>query len=133
MYPLHVHNYHLSMKNKTARRWWLTAIILATQEAETRRIVVRSQPGQTVQETLSRKYLSPTQKRIGEVAKWPSKRESLSSNCRTTKKKTLKKQRKASFQTTQMWKLSCHGMWGVGTLTRFSSGAQQNSSTLFVG
>jgi hypothetical protein len=38
--------------------WWLTPVILATQEAEITRIVVRSQPGQIVHETLSRKYLS---------------------------------------------------------------------------
>jgi hypothetical protein len=36
---------------------WLTSIILATQEAEIRRVVVRSQPKQIVQETLSRKTL----------------------------------------------------------------------------
>jgi hypothetical protein len=35
-----------------AGRWWLTAIILATQEAEIRRIEVRRQPGQTVGEIL---------------------------------------------------------------------------------
>jgi hypothetical protein len=28
--------------------WWFTPIILATQEAEIRKIVVRSQPGQIV-------------------------------------------------------------------------------------
>jgi hypothetical protein len=32
---------------------WLTPVILASQEAELRRIVVQSQPRQTVQETLS--------------------------------------------------------------------------------
>jgi hypothetical protein len=42
-------------------------IILATQEAEIRRIVVRSQPGEIVQETLSRKY--PTQKGLVEWLK----------------------------------------------------------------
>jgi hypothetical protein len=31
-----------------ARHWWLTPVILATQEAEIRRISVRSQPGQIV-------------------------------------------------------------------------------------
>jgi hypothetical protein len=38
-----------------AGRQWLTAIILATQETEIRRITVRSQPGQIVCETLSQK------------------------------------------------------------------------------
>jgi hypothetical protein len=41
-------------------------VILATQEAEIRRIVVQGQPRQIVCETLSRKY--PTQKRAGGVA-----------------------------------------------------------------
>jgi hypothetical protein len=41
-------------------------VILATQKAEIRRIVVLSQPGETVLETLSRKY--PSQKRTGGVA-----------------------------------------------------------------
>jgi predicted P-loop ATPase len=40
--------------------------ILATQEAEIRRITVQSQPRQIVLKTLSRKY--PTQKRAGRVA-----------------------------------------------------------------
>jgi hypothetical protein len=42
-------------------------IILTTQEAEIRRISVRSQPEQIVLETLPQKNLS--QKRAGEVAK----------------------------------------------------------------
>jgi hypothetical protein len=41
-------------------------VILATQEAEIRRIMVQSQPGQIVHETLSRKY--PSQRRAGGVA-----------------------------------------------------------------
>jgi hypothetical protein len=41
-----------------AERQWLTPIILATQEAESRRITVRSQTGQTVRKNLSRKTLS---------------------------------------------------------------------------
>jgi hypothetical protein len=49
-----------------ARCQWLTPIILATQEAEIKRIEVRSQPEQIVLKTLSRKY--PTQKKAGEVA-----------------------------------------------------------------
>jgi hypothetical protein len=33
---------------KQAGRWWFTPVILPTQEAEIRRIVVRSQPEQIV-------------------------------------------------------------------------------------
>jgi hypothetical protein len=49
----------------TVRPWWLMSVILATQEAEIRRIMVRSQPWQIVNETLSRK--NPSQKRAGGV------------------------------------------------------------------
>jgi hypothetical protein len=38
------------------------SVILATQEAEIRKILVRNQPGQTVHETLSQKYLTHTKK-----------------------------------------------------------------------
>jgi hypothetical protein len=38
-----------------ARHQWLTPVILAIQEAEIRKITVRSQPWQIVQETLSQK------------------------------------------------------------------------------
>jgi hypothetical protein len=44
-------------KTKAARHWWLTPLILGTQEAEIRRIMVQSQPGQIVFETLSQKTL----------------------------------------------------------------------------
>jgi hypothetical protein len=37
----------------SVRRWWCTPIILATQEAEIRRIKVQSQPRQIVCNTLS--------------------------------------------------------------------------------
>jgi hypothetical protein len=42
----------------SAKCQWLTPIILTTQEAEIRRIVVQSQPGEIVPETLSQKYLT---------------------------------------------------------------------------
>jgi hypothetical protein len=42
---------------------WLTPVILATQEAAIRRVIVRSQPGQTVRETLSQK--NPLHKKGG--------------------------------------------------------------------
>jgi hypothetical protein len=51
-------------KKREARRQWFMPVILATQEAEMRRIAVRSQ--QIVHKTLSRKYLS--QKKAGGVA-----------------------------------------------------------------
>jgi hypothetical protein len=38
--------YFFISKMKMARRQWLVPIILATQEAEIRRIAVQSQPGQ---------------------------------------------------------------------------------------
>jgi hypothetical protein len=44
---------------------WFTPVILATHEAEIRRIAVQSQLRQIVLKTLSRKY--PTQKRAGGV------------------------------------------------------------------
>jgi hypothetical protein len=56
-------------------------VILATQEAEIRRITVQSQPGQIVRNTLSRKY--PAQKGL---AKW-LKVKALSSSPSTAKKK----------------------------------------------
>jgi hypothetical protein len=45
---------------------WLMPVILATQEAEIRRITIHSQPKQIICETLSQKH--PSQKRAGGVA-----------------------------------------------------------------
>jgi hypothetical protein len=47
----------------TAGHWWLTPVILATQETEIRRIMIWSQLWQIVHKTLSWKY--PLQKRVG--------------------------------------------------------------------
>jgi hypothetical protein len=55
-------------------------IILATQEAEIRRITVQSQPGQTVHETLKKPFT-----KIG-LVEW-LKVKALSSSHSTTKKK----------------------------------------------
>jgi hypothetical protein len=46
--------------------WWFTPVILATQEAEIKRIAVQSQPRQIVRETLPQK--KPSQKGSGRVA-----------------------------------------------------------------
>jgi hypothetical protein len=40
------------LKRKEARCQWFTPVILATQEAEIRRITVQRQPGEIVHETL---------------------------------------------------------------------------------
>jgi hypothetical protein len=47
-------------KRKKTGRWWLMPIILITQEAEMRRIMVQSQSWQIVSETLSQKNPSGT-------------------------------------------------------------------------
>jgi hypothetical protein len=49
-----------------ARSWWLMPIILATQEADIRRITIRFQPRKIVGETLSQKTYH--KKRAGGVA-----------------------------------------------------------------
>jgi hypothetical protein len=49
------------MKERPRHRW-LMPVILATQEAEIRRIMVPSQPRQIVHETLSQK--NPSQERV---------------------------------------------------------------------
>jgi hypothetical protein len=72
-----------------ARHQWLMSVILAIWEAEISRIMVWSQPRQTVSETLTGKY--PTPKKAGRVAQvvehLPRKCEALNSNPSTAKKK----------------------------------------------
>jgi hypothetical protein len=51
----------LSKMTKNVGCWWLTPIILPTQEAEIRRTVVQSQPGQIVHKT----YLENSQQEKG--------------------------------------------------------------------
>jgi hypothetical protein len=63
-------HYFASLKiNNLARSQWLTPVILATQEAEIRRMAVRSLPGQIVLETLSR-----GKKKITKKGWWSSSR-----------------------------------------------------------
>jgi hypothetical protein len=61
----------------------LTSVILATQEAEIRRIMVQSQPGQIVCKTISQKKKKITKTGLVEWLKV----KALSSNSSTTKKK----------------------------------------------
>jgi hypothetical protein len=56
----------LIRKLHKSQHWWLMPVILVTQEAEIRRIVVQSQPKQIVLETLPQK--NPSQQRAGGVA-----------------------------------------------------------------
>jgi hypothetical protein len=48
---------HANKKVIEAGCWWLTPVILATQEGEIRRIKIQSQPRETVRETLTQKTL----------------------------------------------------------------------------
>jgi hypothetical protein len=65
---------------------WLMPVILATQEAEIRRIVVWSQPRQIVCETLY--WKNPSQKRAGGVAQGVS--PEFKPQCHKKKKKEFK-------------------------------------------
>jgi hypothetical protein len=59
-------------------------VILATQEAETRKTTIQSQSGQIAHKTLSQKYSAHKKKGAGGVAQkvecLPSRHEALSSN-----------------------------------------------------
>jgi hypothetical protein len=65
-----------------ARHWWLTPVILAMQEAEIRKIVVQSQPRETILETLVQK--NPSHKRGGGVTQ-PVGLEFKPQNCKINK------------------------------------------------
>jgi hypothetical protein len=71
--------------SKEAGHWWFMSVILATQEAEIRRIVVQTQPVQIVCETLSQKKKNHKKG----LVEW-LKVLALSSNFITTKKKKKK-------------------------------------------
>jgi hypothetical protein len=73
------------------RCWWLIPVILATREAEIRRMAVQSQPRQIVHKTLSQKTLHKS--RLVELLKV----KALSSGPCTKKKK--KKERKKEKKT----------------------------------
>jgi hypothetical protein len=71
----------------TARSWWLTPVILATQDVEIRGIRVQSQPRQIDHEILSQKYPRKNSGVAQVIECLPSKCEALSSNPSTKKKK----------------------------------------------
>jgi hypothetical protein len=66
-----------------ARCWWITPVILATQEAEIRTMVVQSQPREVVLEPLSRKTLHK-QVLLERIKVW-----ALSSSSSTVKNKEI--------------------------------------------
>jgi hypothetical protein len=61
-----MHIWKCQNKTLVARCWWLSPVILPTQEAAICRTEVQSKPRQIVNKTLSQK--NPSQKRAGRVA-----------------------------------------------------------------
>jgi hypothetical protein len=80
--------------SKISRALWLPPVILAIQEAEIRRIVVQSQPGKTVCETISQKNLSD--KRAGGMAQGVS--PEFKPQYQKKKKKKIKEMLKTPFR-----------------------------------
>jgi hypothetical protein len=78
------YNFDIALKLKWSRHRWLMPAILSIQEAEIRRIAVRSHLRQIIRETLSWKTLS---QKIG-LVEW-LKVKALSSSPRTKKKKNF--------------------------------------------
>jgi hypothetical protein len=94
------------LKNLPSQAPWLTPVIPPTQEAEIRRIVLQSQTGQIVCETLSQ--INSTQNWAGRVAQGveslPSRCEALSSNPSTAP--ATQRQEGGQFKTTPKAKLA---------------------------
>jgi hypothetical protein len=80
---------------------WFTPIILATQETDIRRILVRSQSRQIIHETLSQKYPVP---RTGGVA------QGVGPEFKSQYRKKKKKKEKGSYEQTVQLLLPVNSM-----------------------
>jgi hypothetical protein len=76
--------------------YWLTPVIVATWEAEIRRITVRGQPGHIVPKTPSPKWIGGVTQVVKHLL---CKCKALSSNPRPTRKTTKKRQSKKDQST----------------------------------